>query len=275
MLSKLYDLFQNMTKSLETLYVLGGIKPVARMSFFEYSLHKIQDFCNENNLHYEISDYKVLMDFNGRYSTKGLKIPLNSPLRGYLFLYLSKSKEKTRKAKSLESQNKYYEFGRILGYPDCCCKFFVKYKPTEVKRSNEYVIPAIKNSSGSSFPFQNNIFGRYFDVTLLNHCPCSFNCEKSLRLAKKHLKTIEKYDSEMASEFIDLLKSVVIYSENGVFMLNNYKRESKRILYNDVLATNLNMFYNVLNENKHLDIVRKNSFRIKGKNYNMPLLFFE
>jgi len=275
MLNKLYDMFQNMTKALEALYVLEGIKPVARMSFFEYSLHKIQDFCAENNLYFETSDYKVLMDFKGNYSTRGTKIPLNSPLKGYLFLYLSKSKEKARKAKLLESQNKYYELGKILGYPSCCCSFFIKHKPTEVKKSNDYVIPVIANSSNSPFHFQNNVFGRYFDITLLNHCPCGFDCKKSLNLAKKHLRIIEKYDMGIAAQFSDFLKSIVIYSENGIFMLNNYKTKGKRIFYKDVIATNRNRFYDILNENKYLDVVRKNSFKIKGKKYNMPMLLFE
>ena len=275
MLNELYDLFQNMTKSFETLYVLEGVKPVARMSFFENSVSRVEDFCKANNLSFVTSDYKVLMNFNGNYSTKGKKISIDSPIRGYIFMYLSKSKDKARKAREMEYKNDYYKFGKLLGYPKCCRKFFVEYKSKEVQRVNDYVMPAIKNSKNHLFDFHNNIFGRYFDVTLLSHCPCSFDCKKSILLAKKHLKIINKYDRDIALQVRDLLSSAVIYNANGVFILTDHEVNGKKISYKEVMATNPNQFYDILNREKSLTMLKRNHFKVGNRKFNFPLLIFK
>lgn len=275
MLTQMYDIFQNMTKSLEAMYILEGIKPVARMSFFENTVSRVEDFCKDNNLSIEISDYKVLLGFNESYSTKGKKIPIDSPIKGYLFVYLSKSAEKAARAKELEEHGDYFEFGRMLGYPECCARFFVKNREEELKKRNDYVMPAIHNSFTNVFPFHTNIFGRYIDISLLSHCPCSFDCRHSATLGKRFLVALRKNDREVAAQFEDLLKSVVIYSDDGIFLLNNYRIQKNVVEFSDVISTKQNPLFELLQKNRKLKILGRNKFAVANRRFSYPILVFE
>ena len=54
------------------------------------------------------------------------------------------------------------------------------------------------------------------DYTLLNHFPHSFDCEKSIEMAKKHLKIIAEFDPNLAMRFANELKSKVIIGNRMV-----------------------------------------------------------
>src|SRR3989338_2715469 len=128
MIPQLQQIFHSIIKSLEVLYVIEGTKPCARILVFEDELSRVVDFLNENKIETAISDFKVLKQNvqSEFYSDKSIKIPKNSPQKGYFFVYLSKKKEIADKAKWMEAENKHKEFGLMLGYPKCCCEFFEK-----------------------------------------------------------------------------------------------------------------------------------------------------
>jgi hypothetical protein len=211
MLNNLTNIFDTKTKALEILYLLEGIKPVVRHGFYPNEVLKIYRFCSENGLFLVKSPYKVvLVDAeDGSYSNKGLKVHLNDERDGMLFVYISKDERKALLANAHETENNHRELGILLGYPECCIDFFTKHEPEESKANNDYAKPILENSEGFEFPFQNNIFIRDFDVTLLNHFPCSLNCQNSLELAKKHLDVLRKYDISLASHFIERLKNKI------------------------------------------------------------------
>jgi len=119
-------------------------------------------------------------------------------------------------------------------------------------------MPAIKNSKNILFPFQNNVFGRYFDICLLSHCPCSFNCERTRKIAENNLKILKKHDKELADFFIKTLRSAVIYTEfdGNVFLLLNYKKDDEIIEYKQKIMVNkespLNNILTGKNDIQHL-----------------------
>lgn len=103
------------------------------------------------------------------------------------------------------------EFGRLLGYPLCCVNEFVsllrkKYLPYTERQS---AFDRLKKP----IPFLlNSLTGRY---NLINHIPCSSNCQQSLKIAQKILDAIKKYDEALYQEYITVLKSpVVSWNEN-------------------------------------------------------------
>ena len=211
MLNNLINIFGTKTKSLEMLYLLEGIKPVIRHGFYEHELPKIENFCSENNLFLVKSPYKVVIvdAADGNYSNKGIKVSLDDEKTGMIFVYISKDEKKAILANVHETEGNHKELGILLGYPPCCAEFFAKHEPEESKDKNDYINPILENSEGFEFPFYNNIFIRDFDITLLNHFPCSLLCEKSLELAKNHLNIIKKYDLSLAGYFAEKLKNKV------------------------------------------------------------------
>lgn len=74
-----------------------------------------------------------------------------------------------------ESDNS--EIGRILGYPDCCIRFFQRYWIEEKWVDTTYPMVMIDPDFNYEVPPENNILLRWLGVRLVPHLPCSFNCK--------------------------------------------------------------------------------------------------
>ena len=186
MIEQLKEVFGSRTKALEVLYLLKDLKPVVRQGFYPTELEKVEKFCQKNKLFMEKSSYKVLLEDKEMFTNKGKIVTPEHP-RGMFLLYMSKDHFKALWTCLHETRQDHYNTGLMLGYPECCVKFFVE----EFKKGNHNPVHRPNN------PWT-NMFLRDKDIVLLNHFPCSSKCEKSIDLAKKNLELIEKYDKELA-----------------------------------------------------------------------------
>ena len=276
MIQELQQTFHSVIKSLEVLCVMEGAKPCARILVFEDEIEKVIGFSDENKINAVVSNFKVTKQNTQSefYSDKSVKIPKDSRQKGYFFVYFSKSKETAEKARLMEEQNNHFELGLLLGYPKCCCGFFEK---NFNEKSTDLTLKALENSDGYEFQFYSNIAARHFDVTLLSHFPHSFQCEESVQIAKNNLKIMQKHSKQAAVMFSGILQGVVVYTmEEGVFLLRKYGKIGGEIIYGDVLTTAKSKLYFLLNSNKRLGIVDKNSFvvgdvNIEGKGYGVMI----
>ncbi|MBU0628376.1 MAG: hypothetical protein KKC75_04245 [Nanoarchaeota archaeon] len=278
MLSELQDTFKSNIKALEIFLVLKGAKPAARIMADEDEEDKILGIILEKGLNYSISDFKVLkVDKEKGYSDKGIKVDPKSNENGDFFVYISKDKDITEKAKILEAENKHKELGILLGYPSCCAEFFEKHFEEESKRNNDFTLAVLKSSDGFSFPFYTNIGARHFDLALLSHFPCSFSCAASLEIAKKNLELIKQEDKEFAEVIEGMLKGAIVYTETeGVFLLRNPELEHNRICYQGIISTKNNQMYESLKNAEHIDIISKNRIKLGDleiKNIGFMLFF--
>ena len=292
MIQQLQQTFHSITKSLEVLYVIEDIKQCARILVFEDELNKVIDFITETNAYAFVSDFKVLKQNTQSefYSDKSTKLPKNPPEKGHFLVYVSKDKEMAEKAKLMEENNKHKELGLLLGYPECCCNFFVNNFD---EKNTDLTLKILQNSNGYEFPFYTNIAARHFDVSLLSHFPHSFDCKPSIEIAKNNLKIINKTSQPLVEMFSKVLHSVVIYTiEEGIFLLKKYDKIDNKVIYGDVLTTTKSKLYYLLSSNKahenqrfsghrkfkefsrELNITDKNSFvvsdvNIKGEQYGV------
>lgn len=259
MLQDLRRIFQSNIKSLEILYILEDIKPAARIMLREDDKEKAFGFFKEKNLSYSVSGFKVVkQDKEKAYSDKGVKVPVDSEEKGYLFVYVSKDKGKAEKARKLEEEERHKEFGILLGYPECCAGFFEENYSEESKKQNDFTLASLKNSDGFQFPFYTNVAARHFDIALLNHFPCSFNCEKSIELARRHLDVIEKHDRWAAEVLTGMLKGAVVYTEDsGVFLLRYPNLEHNRLYYKAVMGSVNNQLSESLKNAEYIEIIKK------------------
>jgi len=201
MIDKLMKVFGTKTKALEILFLLKDLKPVVRQGFYETELSKVKEFCKNNNLAIETSAYKVVLAEKQGYSNKGFKVKIEDPRKGMFFAYISKDTQKAAMAEVSEYKNDHRGLGLLLGYPECCVDFFIKHEPERRKLDNDYIISVLKNSKGVRYPYFNNICKRNQDIVLLSHFPHSFNCEKSIELAKKRLRLVSEIDPNLAMQF--------------------------------------------------------------------------
>ena len=276
MIQQLQQIFHSITKSLEVLYVIEGIKPCARILVFEDELDKVIGFLNKDRIYAVVSDFKAIKQTaqSEFYSDKSIRIGKNDARRGYFFVYLSKNKDIAEKSKLTEEKDKYFEFGLLLGYPKCCCEFFEKNFD---ENNTDLTLKTLENSNGYKFQFYNNIAARHFDVSLLSHFPHSFECKPSLEIAKNNLKTIKKYSKQLAVMFSGILQGVVVYTiGEGIFLLRKHEKINDEIIYGDVLTTAKSKLYYLLSSNKKLRIIDRNNFiasdiNIKGNGYGIMI----
>jgi len=270
MIDKLLEIFGNYTRLLEILYLLNDIKRLVRLDASDVELEKIRNFCSENNLHWEISDFKVMKVVDkgkGGYSNIVKKVPITYLGSGLYHVYISKDKNKTKFLKLLENKNDDYAAGELLGYPKCCIEFFIANEEKQQKIQNDYVLPALNNSEGFKFKFYTNYAIRYFDITLLSHFPHSFHCKESINIAKNNLECIKKYSNDLANKFEIMLKNPVLYTENnGVFVFKDYKLSGNILEFDEVISTIKNDdLLEMLNKNKTIEIIDKNRIKLNNK----------
>lgn len=258
----LNKIFGSDIASLEAIYAAEGLKPCCRHPIGVEKILLVEKFCKKHNLHVDLSDrYFILKhdkekgNFSNRIETIDKKLKNSS-----CFVYISKVKEVAQYAKYLDFSKEGNSYlGKLLGYPDCCVKFYCNYSEIALKNKFDFVLlckervnlEKIKNHS-----FYNNYFLRYFDITLLDHFPCSLDCKDSINISKKRLAFLkEKYPRK--AEFTEqALKSFVIYTEtNGIFYSSKYRQKDNVINFDCLQATvKSNLFYS-LQRSKNLRIV--------------------
>ncbi|MBI5388814.1 hypothetical protein HZB01_00365 [Candidatus Woesearchaeota archaeon] len=236
-------------KAGELLAVLKGHKPVARFCLQGNAASSLKTQCTSLGLAFLTADFKLALSFTGNYSTKASLLPKNED--GYTVCYISLVRHEAEKAKKAESQNNHTLLGTLLGYPPCCVAFFGKNASEESAKHNDFVLPCLHNSQGNIFPWKMNIFGRYFDFSLLSHCPCSLSCKPSFAHAQERFALLQNESRETAIMVEGILKSAAIYNEGQVYLLRGEERK-RHFTYTHVLATKKDALYNLLKQHKNM-----------------------
>jgi hypothetical protein len=79
--------------------------------------------------------------------------------------------------------------GEILGYPECCCEFFVKNWADENWRDLTYpMVGAAGDHHNVVGPTECNILLRWLGVRAVSHLPCSFDCDSTRRIAQRTIE---------------------------------------------------------------------------------------
>ena len=263
MLDELQAICGSYIKALDILYVIEGLKPCARVMVSEEGYLPLVDFLRKSKLVFERADFKIEKLDKTNYSDKGQKLPLDSAKKGDFFLYISKSKEMAVRAKELEGKEDHIEFGKVLGYPECCCKFFNETFPEESKGNNDYVYPALKNSEGFRFSFYTNVVARHLDLNLISHFPCNFSCEASIEIGKKNLECVKKNSREIGVVSGGMLKGGVLYNKRReLFLLRDFRVEENKVYYNNVITSVNDELFAKLKQNDFVLVKDQNTVMV-------------
>lgn len=132
--------------------------------------------------------------------------------------------------------------GHLLGFPNCCIKFFQKvWKKAKKENQGDVSVEIIKQSKRAKHSWYLNIFGRYFDHSLIHHFPCSFDCKNTQKISERFFGTLSTYEPEISKKLESFLQCPVVYSEkNGVFLFPSgriFKKKNKlELKYNPSLV---------------------------------------
>ena len=249
----------------EIILVHEGVKPLTRIMLPQSQLKSFQEFLREYGFYIAESGYKVISKRDrgkGGWRNKILRIVSADSREGDPFYYIAKSEEIAEEAKAAEflSSDK---SGQLLGYPECCQKFFKKYFALANEKQCDFVLYTLSETREDyPYDFYNNNASRYFGYSLLSHFPCSFNCKESSSLAKSYYDMLKKYSKKWADMFIYCQKSAIIYTEyRGVFLLKNFELDGNVLRYGDSYW----LYSTIINENLHI-LNRADNILINSKN---------
>lgn len=87
-----------------------------------------------------------------------------------------------------------FKYGRLLGYPQCCIRFFINDR-----QGVNQLYEAYKNTAGEP-SFYCNSLTNDFTYFLTHNFPCSFRCRETTKQARELLKAIKEEEPEYAKK---------------------------------------------------------------------------
>lgn len=233
----LSEMLRSRTRAFEILLVRSGLKPCARIAVGEDACDDFEQLLNELGLEGKKSDFKVIMEFRGLYSTKGSLVSPDNSAKGHFFYYIATDEKTALNASNAEKRQDPESLGRILGYPKCCINFFIENRNFQLASENDYILPALRADEKREFSFLLNVFARYFDFALVSHSPHRLDCRESERMAQKNFDWLMRQDETMGLTYQRFMCGVGIYLDDGVVYLPRAELEGKKIFYDKVLTS--------------------------------------
>lgn len=132
----------------------------------------------------------------------------------YWYGSLTRNYEDGQKFKKAELTHDHKTIGSLLGYPDCCIRYFIKnfsknYDPIWINLTG-------KKNVVRGYPECNQML-RYFGARITSHFSCSPTCKKTKKIGEKWLKVMEGIDKDLTKELYDLLAGPLTWdSYHGV-----------------------------------------------------------
>lgn len=148
------------------------------------------------------------------------------------------------------------EFGKLLGYPDCCVRFFER--SNDWNRTNSYA-EAYANTLAKC-DYRTNCFGKNRGYSFAFHMPCRFDCPETIRFSARLEDFLRRNEPEYASACSRLLrKHVLALNEREIVLLDNACIDDGRVTYKRAL----NLFWT---PGAILDAInRGNTLELRGR----------
>jgi hypothetical protein len=133
----------------------------------------------------------------------------------YWYGCLTRNKKDAQKFKKADIGNNkgsdHRTIGLMLGFPDCCAKYFDK----EFKNNYDPIWVG-KKGKIAGYPEANTLL-RYFGARITHHFSCSPACEPTRKIGKVWFKVMQEIDKELAQKMYDLLAGPITWdSYHGV-----------------------------------------------------------
>ena len=260
-------IFETMVDAFEVLFVMEDLKPAARIELHENNYAAVRDFCAAHGLNLELSFFKILKpdknasNYDPSNNVAAMVKP-DHPDKGHFFAYVSKSADEAQKARFYEHICNDERLGELLGYPSCCVKFYKDNYEKAAQMHDDYCFFSIANTKENPLFYTNNML-RFFDVALVSHFPCSFECVDSLFQAKRRLEAIRRYNPALADYVADVLRGPVIaHAGTGIHAIKGCRKKGDKIFYKDVWLTSPNPIHNLLISGNNIQLVHRNHVKI-------------
>ncbi len=212
----------------DILAVMEGIKPMARLSCSPSELPKGLAFLREAGLACETSE-RVYASSYYIYVSKSEDIARDSKKADNSFRNIRSNRERSRSI---------MEFGRLLGYPECCSSFLARNMDRKGSSLGEKFAPK-RRMSFLANNILNGVTNHYFSF----HYPCSYDCRETLNNAGRLYRAMGRELPDMRSEVDMYLRSpFLVFFDLGLDYSNSW--DTRKGFWFDGTAREGAIFYN-------------------------------
>jgi hypothetical protein len=149
---------------------------------------------------------------------QGFSHQIKAPAPGEPFFWfgcVTKTLEDGKKFKKADESVDYITTGELLGYPDCCIKYFNKVFPI-----NTDPVWTTLEGAISGYP-ECNTLARYFGPRITAHISCSPICEATKRVGQDWLAVMDSIDHDTTIELKQFLEAQMVWdSYHGILELH-------------------------------------------------------
>ncbi len=147
--------------------------------------------------------------------------------------------------------------GRLLGYPSCCAKRYVDDLPKQATARdisartkgllswyvnnvfNPQTRPVISDKEKDMSKLRKieniNIKTKTYPLYLISHFPCSYSCEKSIKIGKKIFGAIKKLNPADAQLIEETLKKPILFFDSYHYIVfNGIVEKNNIIIYSSI-----------------------------------------
>ncbi|NQU18392.1 MAG: DUF483 domain-containing protein [Candidatus Saganbacteria bacterium] len=245
---------------LQLLFLLSGAKQAIRIVIRQKDLLYVRTLLLELNLSVERSDFfAVSRAVRGHYYTYK-KADVSKDNKELVFLYVSKRAKVSLELKKSEAEEDSFKFGKLLGYPSCCIK---KYLKTKINQIGDFIMISSAKSKIQTYPFLNNVALGIFGIRVISHFPCSLNCRNSLKIGKQYARVLEEIDYNYFKFLKEELKSLVVVFRSGSLIYSKkFIKEGKNIEIKELQGDGQDPLYIKMSKRKSFclnDLIKDNS----------------
>ncbi|MCX5700453.1 MAG: DUF483 domain-containing protein [Candidatus Omnitrophica bacterium] len=193
--------------------------PVKKLAEFRKACHKYKIYMREDVVFDHRKKNEIKSNVLGKdclTTTCAQGLPFKEGAGGFLHIFLSKDKNILKKGVwyPLVIKNRVIfqpridnlKYGYVLGYPDCCVKFFSKFNNW---KKYSFLYEAYKNTRNKP-SFLCNPFLKATSFSYIFHMPCSYSCKNTISLVNNLRKEIKKKEPYFVALTDSYLKSVFL-----------------------------------------------------------------
>lgn len=189
-------------------------KPCCRLTISICDLAELGSFLGEFDLFFtepRLSRLSISCREHGAYSASS-SIGASSGAE-YATIFVSRSKELSRRAFNASDLQNDYALGILLGYPDCCASRFVALRA--LAQQNSMSLLPYLDGDATCFDKLLNVWGWFLDAGVTSHFPCNLACGRSAALARKSLNILSNIAPKHTDDLVGHLAATVGKTDYG------------------------------------------------------------
>ncbi len=216
----------------ELLALKHGLKPTVsfRIPYKKEPWQALKEWAKTNGFSYGHTTKKYIINSNRDICEP---VSLSDPREGDIYASIAPSFDEIKRISDSYATDT-TEFGRLMGYPECCLKFgesLSSDSPEKLEKDYLWSRAAFRSYRNSGY--FSPLLNRFHGFALIPHIPCHLDCKKSKKYAVKMFELLWQ-ENQMLGEIFDLFTRVTsFFWTNMDYVLMQGKYNGKRFEFND------------------------------------------